>query len=120
MAARGSILWGSGPLPSVTTRTPLAGKPSSVLTLYEWPKGQCKLAVNFEYLLFSVQEPSIAQLAADLRAIPGITDRLTGLEAAGYKKRPTIPIESMTDPTILAGVFAAVDALVDRSNAGNV
>lgn len=52
--------------------------------------------VDFEYLLNKgVSTDRMAAFAAALRSIPGVETRLTGLEAAGYKRRPSLSIDGI-------------------------
>jgi hypothetical protein len=112
-----TLLWGVGPLPSVSARLPVAGKPVSLITLYEWPKGQGKLAINFEYLVGNASTEQVERLTAALRAIPGCAERLVGLEDAGFKKRPTLPLDLLARPEIADAVLRALDTLLGSGSA---
>lgn len=103
------VSWGVGPLASVTGRFLVSGKPLSLLSLYEWPKGQASVAVNFEYLVGNASWEQIAQLAADLRSIPGVAERLAGIEQADYRKRPTIPCALLVKQGSVETMIIAID-----------
>jgi hypothetical protein len=104
-----SFAFGVGPLAAATARLPVAGKPASVVSFYEYPKGTGVVAVNFEYLVG--QPPSaLGKLAGRLRAIPGVKERYAGLEEAGFRKRPGLPLDQVLgQPGAVEAVEAALD-----------
>jgi hypothetical protein len=104
--------WGVGPMPSVTARLYVAGKPSSVFSMYEWPKGTVKFTINFEYLVWNAPESALVQLANDVRRIPGVAERLVGLEAKEFKQRPGIPLDVFKSDEAIQQLEQAVDSLL--------
>lgn len=105
--------WGVATYATVTARLVVGGKPVNVFSLYEWPAGTGALAVNFEFLVGKVSPTTLAQFADRLRAIPGVAERLQGLEQAEFKKRPSFPLDSvLAQPRVVEQVEAALDALL--------
>jgi hypothetical protein len=52
--------------------------------------------IDFEYLVNKgVSTERLAALATALRTIPGVDARLSGLEQAAYKRRPSLPIDGI-------------------------
>lgn len=114
---RGAVLlWGNGPLPSVSARMTIMGKPASVFSLYEWPKGKAKLAFNFEYCLAAIPEETLAQIATGLRQISGVQPLLEGLEQAAFKKRPGIPLALLVPSSANNQLRAILDTLHPSSD----
>ena len=59
-----------------------------------------------------VPDAVLHHLAEDLRQLPDGPARLAGLEAAGFKRRPTFPVESLADASVHARVEQALGALL--------
>ncbi len=105
-----TLVWGAGQYSSVTARLPVAGTPVSIFSLFEWPKGQGKLAINFEYMVGNVPVEAMSRLAADLRRIPGGPEWLAGLEEVGFMKRPTVPFDVIAS----LGTWGQIELALDR------
>lgn len=105
--------WGVGPLAAVTARLPVnGGKPASILSLYEWPKGKGGVAINFEYMQ-EVPTELKSRLAERLRTIPGVVERFVGLEQASFRKRPTLSIDQvLTQMGAVETIEAALDEVI--------
>lgn len=70
--------------------------------------------VNFEYLVKKgVSEARVRRLAERLRYVPGIEARLAGLEAAHYRRRPSLPIDTIVaQPGVVDQIDAALAELL--------
>lgn len=88
-----TMLWGNGPLPSVSALFSIGGKPSNLLSIYEWPKGTSSISVNFEYFAASAPKAALDGLVASLRNIPSFGPKLADLETRGFKKRPRLSVD---------------------------
>lgn len=106
------VNFGYGVLPSATIRLPVGGKPVSVLSFYEWPLGRGVVAINFEYLLGYADTDALTRLADQLRTIPEAAQYLQGLETAGFKRRPGLPInEVLAQPGAVMTIENAITEL---------
>lgn len=111
--ARGAVTkFGVSTYPSVAMRLPVAGKPVTIYTLSQWGKNAGpKLYIYFEYLVGAIPDGALSQVVSDLRGVPGFSDALVGLEAAGYKKQPSIALDTLSADSV-AQVEAAFDRLL--------
>ncbi len=116
--ARG-FTWSVGPYASVTIRFPVGGKLSSALSLYEWPQGRGAFAINFEYIAGYATPEALTRLADQVRAIPGVGEYLVGLEQAGFRKRPSLPIDPLlAQPGAVERIMAALNELMASETGG--
>lgn len=108
--------WGNGVLASVTAQLPVGGKPVSVFSLYEWPKGKGLFAINFEYLAGYVSGEALKRLADRLIIVPGAAEKFQGLEEANYRKRPSLLLDKIAaQPDVLKRIEDAFDELMGES-----
>jgi hypothetical protein len=111
----GSFAWGYGIAhPSTNAWFNVEGKATCVWSCYA-RSTTATWDVNFEYLSRNeISGPRIDRLAAGLRAIPGVQARLAGLEAASYRKRPSLAIDAIVSkPGVVDQILASLDDLVD-------
>jgi hypothetical protein len=110
-----SFAWGYGIAhPSTNAWFNVEGKATCVWSCYA-RSTTATWDVNFEYLIRNeVSGPRIDRLAVGLRAIPGVQARLTGLEAASFRKRPSLAIDAIVSkPGVVDQILAVLDDLVD-------
>jgi hypothetical protein len=63
-----------------------------------------------------VPEAALSQLAGRMRVIPGVAARLQGLEEAGWRKRPSLPIATLlAAPGVVDQVILALDELLGKN-----
>jgi hypothetical protein len=103
--------WGRGHGAGVTLYLTIDGEEQPLFSIYGYTETQSTVAVNFEWLASrGVRRGRLDQVAAQVRSIPGADERLAGLEAADFRKRPGLAID-----TVLAapGAVDRLKALVD-------
>ena len=107
------LSWGSGHGPGVSVYLLIDGIEQPLFGIYGYTDGLSTLAINFEYLATrAVSRQRLDQIADHVRAIPGATERLRGLEEAGFRKRPGLPIDTVVaSPGAVECLKALVDAL---------
>src|SRR5579871_100479 len=90
----------------------------SVFALEDWledGKSKGKFAINFAYLARNgrVPQPLLVRLAESFRTIPGVKERLAGLEERQFRIRPSLPIdEILVQPGAAEKIQAALDDLI--------
>lgn len=111
--------WGEGKHhPSMTAWIPLRGGEGPLWTCYLGDNDQTQIGLNFEWLLSRVGEAPLKQLAHDLAVIPEAREAMRGLEEAGYRRRPGLPILTVRRNGVLTTLLAAYDALISSAEAG--
>jgi hypothetical protein len=83
----------SSELPGVTAVFEVGGRRVGVWSCYSDLKPT--FVVNFEWLVPHVPVERLARLANRLRSIPSVAERLTGLEEAGYRRRPSLAVNAV-------------------------
>lgn len=128
MGASAELYWGEGQRPSVTAVIDAGGKrlqPWSVFT-YGAPDGGPVWALNLDWIHKSGRAASAqatARVVERLTGLPGIAEGCAGAEAAGWKRRPSIPARPLfTEPTALDRIRDAMvelhAALAESSSMG--
>jgi len=71
--------------------------------------------VDFEYLSNKgVTAERMRAFADELRTIPGVSNRFSGLEESGFKRRPSLAVDSiLTQPGAVDTILRALETLVD-------
>jgi hypothetical protein len=88
------------------------------MSLYEWPRGKAKLSVDFQYMLSRAPGEWLKQLLELLLPLPVVGSKLRDVEAAGFKKRPGIPVEELlSNPTAEKALFDRIGEIVAASSA---
>jgi hypothetical protein len=111
----GSFAWGYGvSFPSTNAWFNVEGHWTCVWSCYA-RSTTATWDVNFEYLdRNGVSHDRIGRFVSYLREIPGIQARLAGLEAAAYKKRPSLSIDAIVGmPGAADRILTALAGLVD-------
>ncbi len=110
--ARGAVLsWGRAPLPAVTASFEVDGARARVWTCqtHETPN----ISVNFDWMREVVSLKRLSVLADRIGGLPGAAKRLDGLEAAGWRRRPGLPIvDVLSRPRVAARFCEAIDELI--------
>ncbi len=116
----GSFAWGYGiTYPSTNAWFNVEGHWTCVWSCYA-RSTTATWDVNFEYLVRNgVSTDRIGKFVSDLREIAGVQARFAGLEAAAYKKRPSLPIDAIVGkPGAADRILDAMIALVEPVSAG--
>jgi len=88
--------WGTGLNPGVTGYLMMDGIEQPVLSVYAGPDRTSSVSINFEWMAArGATSERLEQLAAQIRKLPGASERLAGLEASGFKRRPGLPVETV-------------------------
>lgn len=109
--------FGEGRRPSMTAQIPIGP-----VTLQPWslyldgaPGGGAVLAVNFEWIYKGgrgVDDETVEAFAEQVRAIPAIAPYVAQARAAGWRKRPSVPVARLLDqPGAPDTLIAALDQL---------
>lgn len=111
--------WGDGASPSVTAYYRIGDAQAPVWSCYTRPKTS-SWDLNWEWMHSrQVPETALVQLAGRMRAIPGVAARLQGLEDAGWRKRPSLPIAALLAvPGVVDQVILALDELLGTNPRG--
>lgn len=114
-----SFYWGDGASPSVTAYLTVAGALVPVWSCYTRASNS-SWDVNFDWMRSKgVPETVMTRLVDRLRSIPGADARLEGIEEAGWRRRPGLPIATLlTGPGIVDQLIAALVELMATPNPG--
>ena len=118
LVARGTRLaYGRGASPSLTFWVPLGEREQPLFTIYAYiDELTPSLEVAFAYLKerqATVQQ--LEQIASVVRDLPHAADKLSGLEASDYRRRPGLSLE---DTVAAQGAIEKLLQLVDALQAG--
>lgn len=114
----GDLLGGTAKYASASVRIPIHDKPLTVFNLYADQTAIPTFSINFEYLAQVCSTAAITTFAKDLRECPELAAYLKGLEAANFKKRPSIPISDVLGmPGVVGTIIKALDELLDDAEA---
>lgn len=87
--------WGRGTTPSVGAQFMVAKSAVTVWVCYAYPDNPV-LEISFRYMASKqIPEARLIRFAAALRSIAGVAERLAGLEQAGFKRGPSLPINQV-------------------------
>ena len=108
--------WGDGAFPSVTAWLPIGAVTAAAWSCYAY-LGHPSFDVNFEWLARKgVAKDRLDALIQRLSEITGVAERLAGVAAANYLRRPSLPIDQfLTHPGAATNIIAALDALMADS-----
>jgi phytoene dehydrogenase-like protein len=88
--------FGSGHGASGTINLPIDGQSEPLFTIYGYTNGPSTLAINFEYLAaHGISRARLERIATYARLLNGADQKLDGLEAAEFRKRPGLSIDTI-------------------------
>ena len=112
---------GVGGYPSTTAHIPIGGRDASVFTIYVFPSQQASVYINFRYILSRVSDDIIARFANRLRTDPAMKERLLGLKEEGYRKHPSMQVDSvLAQPGAMDTFLDALGELLASATEANV
>lgn len=108
--------YGNGRHPSATLVTTTSLQPWSVYTA---PDGGTMFAVNLDWIYkrgtTGITDEQMTALVDAWNPLPGMAERLRGADAAGWKRRPSIPADALfAHPDAEATIRVAFDAIITR------
>lgn len=108
--------WNPGPMMMVMVNLPVDGRSLPVFGLGEGAQNVGATWINFQYLVSrGIPKEALAELAAQLRPLPGVRERFSALEGANFARRPTLPLDELfSQPGTVERFEAALDAFLQR------
>jgi hypothetical protein len=108
----GDVSWGGGERPSLTAYLTVGTVRAAVWRCNLRPPARLRLL--FDWMQGRGVEPErMHRFLNRLREIPGVADQLEGVEEAGWRQRPGIPVSVLASPGAVDKAIFAVDELLD-------
>ncbi len=105
-------IWARGEMPGLTLH--IGSREHAVSwSCYIYPNSGAFLHINFGHLVGDVPQDQLSRLAGRLREIPGVHNRLKGLEEAEFNRFPGVPVATvLTQPGAVEAIQRAFEEIL--------